>query len=273
MADPTISATDALSPVTITIRVNPIRRRERIARGVSGRSGSSITSAPRTAPSIPEDVVLGDGDDLVGHEAVPLPMDRLQVLRPRSRGETEHLAMRRIEPIGQELDTVLRLERDVREVRPCDLLCRDAGQVVTVHVERHQVVPSDAWAPPLRDRRVAGCTGVDVSAACETRAVYDSNAASTPAWSPVPTRSDKRPRNDARPRRAARRGQCCLASGLRRHGLGGPRDAAVSRRWTGVLRSGEPDSDAGLVQGPCHAGRRCRSLSVAARGGRAPVSR
>ena len=47
-----MSATDALSPVTITIRVKPIRRSERIARGVSGRSGSSMTSAPRTASSI-----------------------------------------------------------------------------------------------------------------------------------------------------------------------------------------------------------------------------
>ena len=52
MADPMMSATAALSPVTITIRVKPIRRSERIARGVSGRSGSSRTSAPRTASSI-----------------------------------------------------------------------------------------------------------------------------------------------------------------------------------------------------------------------------
>ena len=46
IAAPTISATEAWSPVTMTIRVIPARRSERIARGVSGRIGSSRTRAP-----------------------------------------------------------------------------------------------------------------------------------------------------------------------------------------------------------------------------------
>ena len=81
------------------------------------------------------------------------------------------------------------------------------------------------------------------------------------------------PGRAAGPRAAARRGQGCVAPGLRRHGLGGPRDARVSRRWPGVLRPGEPDPDADLVQGPCHAGRGCRSLCRRCSRGRAPVSR
>ena len=41
----------AWSPVTMRMRVNPARRRLRTARGVSGRMGSSSTSAPVTRPS------------------------------------------------------------------------------------------------------------------------------------------------------------------------------------------------------------------------------
>ena len=51
IAAPTMSATPAWSPVTITIRRTPARRRERMTRGVSGRIGSSRTSAPASRPS------------------------------------------------------------------------------------------------------------------------------------------------------------------------------------------------------------------------------
>ncbi len=50
-AAPTDSATSGWSPVTMITRVIPARRNDRITRGVSGRIGSSITSAPATTPS------------------------------------------------------------------------------------------------------------------------------------------------------------------------------------------------------------------------------
>ncbi len=48
---PTDSATSGWSPVTITTRSIPARRRMRITRGVSERIGSSRTTAPATSPS------------------------------------------------------------------------------------------------------------------------------------------------------------------------------------------------------------------------------
>ena len=49
---PTDSATSGWSPVTITTRLIPARRRVRITRGVSGRMGSSRISPPVTSPSM-----------------------------------------------------------------------------------------------------------------------------------------------------------------------------------------------------------------------------
>ena len=95
-----------------------------------------------------EDVVFGDGDDLVGNETVPFPVDRLHVLRSCGSGETEHLTVIGIEPVGEELDRVLRLELDIRQVSLCDLLGSDAGQVVAVHEQGHLVPPSGCAIVP-----------------------------------------------------------------------------------------------------------------------------
>ena len=109
----------------------------------------------------PEDVVFGDGDDLVGNESVSFAVDRLHVLGSCRSGETEHLAVISIEPVRQELDGVLRLDLDVCQMGLCDLLGRDPGQVVTVHEQRH----------PVPSTRVRDCSQADDS------------FARTPRWS------------------------------------------------------------------------------------------
>ena len=51
MTAPTVSATSGRSPVTITMRRMPLRRKARMVLAASGRMGSSSTSTPAGAPS------------------------------------------------------------------------------------------------------------------------------------------------------------------------------------------------------------------------------
>ena len=76
----------AWSPVTITIRVKPVRRSARIARGVSGRIGSSRTSAPGDDAVDRHEDVGGALDDRPPPE-VARPGRQRPARRSRSRRE------------------------------------------------------------------------------------------------------------------------------------------------------------------------------------------
>ena len=86
-------------------------------------------------------VVLDDRDDGVRHEPVPFAVDGRQIRRAWRPGEAERGSGVGVEPVGQELDAVLRGHGEVDHVRLCDLLGGDARDVVAVHEQWHQVWP------------------------------------------------------------------------------------------------------------------------------------
>jgi hypothetical protein len=69
IAAPTVSAVSGWSPVTITTRRTPARRRSRRVRAVSGRIGSETPSAPRQ-PAV-------DRHDLAGLDQQPVARPHL----------------------------------------------------------------------------------------------------------------------------------------------------------------------------------------------------
>ena len=98
---------------------------------------------------------------------MPFPVDGRQIGRAWRPGEAERGSGVRVEPVGQELDAVLRGHDEVDDMRLCDLLRRDARDVVSVHEQWHRV------GLPARS---------ETSAALRPRPVQDSGHAGPEGW-------------------------------------------------------------------------------------------
>ena len=111
-----------------------VKRMVRNAVSTYGSPGGCSTMPPMKRSTI----ALVDLDDLVRHEPVRGAVDRLDRIGVGRLRQAERGLALLVEPVGEEPDAEPVLDLEVLEVRGCRVRGREAGELVTIHEERHR---------------------------------------------------------------------------------------------------------------------------------------